>query len=236
MSSLEEALGEVATIPEEIKVETEVVAEKGETAAEAETPVEPPSTETHESTIPITAFHGVRDELKGLKSEFEKYRQQHPEQTPEPTSFFEDENAARDELRNEFKRDLNNTLLNEGIVIASEKYDPDLVAQAMDWARTEAAASPFLVKQFDNVSMTRLPLKAVEVYQREMERSVDPAAHDAKVAAKAIEDYKASLQAEQDDKEKLRASIPKTLVGDSSKGGIKSSDWAGPTELKSIIG
>lgn len=234
MSSLEEALGEVATIPEEIKVETEVVAEKGETTVE--TPVEPPSTETHESTIPITAFHGVRDELKGLKSEFEAYRQQHPEQTPEPTSFFEDENAARDELRNEFKRDLNNTLLNEGIVIASEKYDPDLVAQAMDWARTEAAASPFLVKQFDNVSMTRLPLKAVEVYQREMERSVDPAAHDAKVAAKAIEDYKASLQAEQEDKEKLRASIPKTLVGDSSKGGIKSSDWAGPTELKSIIG
>ena len=39
-----------------------------------------------------------------------------------------------------------------------------------------------------------------------------------------------------EDKEKLLASIPKTLVGDPSKGGIKSTDWAGPTELESVIG
>ena len=229
MSTLEEALGEVATIPEPIEVETEVVEQKGE-----EVPVEPPSTETSESTIPITAFHGIRDELKGLKSEFEAYRQQHPDDTPEPTSFFEDESAARAELRAQISNDLNSTLFNEGMVIASEKHDPQLVAKAIEWARTEAITSPFLAKQFDNVSIFRLPQKAVEVYRREMARSSDPAEHDAKVAAKAIEDYKANLDSE--GKQQLRASIPKTLVGDSSKGGIKSTDWAGPTPLESVIG
>ena len=245
MSTLEVALGEVETAPEQLSVEVETA--KGETEVEAvaettesevETPEVVPPT-TSETTIPITAFHGVRDELKALKEQFETYRGEHPADKPDPTSFFEDEGTARTELRNEVLGEVNNTLFNHGLNSAYREFgDADLVNTAVEWAKTEALASPFLTKQFDGVSLMDLPRKAVEVYQKEQSRA--ELENPAELKARLREEVKAELLAEQqatkDGKASLLASIPKTLVGESSKGGIKSTDWAGPTNLDDVIG
>lgn len=248
MGTLEVALGEAEdTTVEEVVVET--VEPTGETEVEAkevevettetveETVVEPPS--TSETTIPITAFHGVRDELKDLKTQFDTYKTEHPVETPEPTSIFDDEGKARAELRDEVLGEVNNTLFNHGLNSAYREFDDvDMVNKAVEWAKSEAVASPFLVKQFDGVSLMDLPRKAVEVYQQEQSRA--ELENPDELKARLREEVKAELLAEktttEEDKEALRASIPKTLVGDASKGGIKSTDYAGPPELESIIG
>ena len=187
----------------------------------------------------LTAFHGVRDELKDLKAQFETYKGEHPDEQPEPTSFFDNEGTARAELRNEVLSEVNTTLFNHGLNSAYREFDDaDLVNTAVEWAKSEAVASPFLSKQFDGVSLMDLPRKAVEVYQKEQSRA--ELENPDELKARLREEVKAELLAEQamtdEDKAKLRASIPKTLVGSESKGGIKSSDWAGPTELESVIG
>ena len=252
MGTLEVALGEAEATPEEIIVETaeptgeteveteEVKAEEVETdevETEVEEKVEPPS--TSETTIPITAFHGVRDELKDLKTQFDTYKTEHPVETPDPTSVFDDEPLARTEMRNEILGEVNTTLFNHGLNSAYREFDDvDMVDKAVEWAKSEAVTSPFLVKQFDGVSLMDLPRKAVEVYQQEQSR-VELENPD-ELKARIREEVKAELLADkkttEDDKEALRASIPKTLVGEASKGGITSSDWAGPTPLDSVIG
>ena len=94
MSTLEVALGEAEAAPEELDVpvetvevakgETEVEAEAETTESEVETPEVVPPT-TSETTIPITAFHGVRDELKNLKEQFET--NQHQDRIDQPACF-----------------------------------------------------------------------------------------------------------------------------------------------------
>ena len=249
MGTLEVALGETEETFEETvestgetEVETEEVkAEEAETdeveTEEVKTDVEPPS--TGETTIPITAFHGVRDELKDLKTQFDTYKTEHPVETPEPTSIFDDEGKARAELRDEVLGEVNNTLFNHGLNSAYREFDDvDMVNKAVEWAKSEAVTSPFLVKQFDGVSLMDLPRKAVEVYQQEQSRA--ELENPDELKARIREEVKAELLAEKttsdEDKEALRASIPKTLVGEASKGGITSTDYAGPPELESIIG
>ena len=248
MSTLEAALGEATEVVEETTVEVETVEPTGETEVETEvvetkeeetteTKVEPPSTD--ETTIPITAFHGVRDELKTLKEEFKTYQNEHPVEKPDPTSVFDDEPLARTEMRDEILGEVNNTLFNHGLNSAYREFDDtELVNTAVEWAKNEAVASPFLAKQFDGVSLLDLPRKAVEVYRLEQSRTEmeDPAVHDAKVAENAVKEYIAGQKTTEEEREALRASIPKTLVGESSKGGIQSTEWSGPTKLESVIG
>jgi hypothetical protein len=237
-------LGEDTSTTEAILEPTvEVVEEASGEPEVVETPepdVTPPVTEPKtETTIPITAFHGVRDELKTLKGEFDSYKTEHPVAVPEPISVFDDEGKAMDAMRTSITTEVNTTLFNEGLGEAYRQTgDKELVDKAVAWAKSEAVTSPFLVKQFDGVSLLALPRKAVEVYQAEMARSSapDPVAHDAEVRAAARAELMAEIEAKTGKIDDLAASLPETLTGDSSKGGLTGSDWAGPVDLNAVIG
>jgi hypothetical protein len=64
----------------------------------------------------------------------------------------------------------------------------------------------------------------------------DPVAFEAQLRLKIEAEMLAKQTTEQTDEEKSLASIPETLVGTSSKGGIQSTEWTGPTSLESVIG
>ena len=202
-----------------------------------------PSVESKEpAMIQASVMHGERDRRQTIEKEFETYRKAHPEKDPEPPPSVFDEGgeeaafAARDER---LSQGLMDTLLYEGKSEAVRQHGQELVDTAETWYVAEVQSSPMLAKQLEGVSYMQQHRMVVDIYQKEMSRqdaSQNPADHDARMKAEGVKEYIAEQQAKKDGEKAVIDSIPKSLVGEPSEGTITSSDWKGPTDLKSLIG
>jgi len=249
----EELLGspsETVETPAEPTPTTEVVADAEQTPPE--TPEETPRTGDNEVTPPDTppvldsesvglkaAMHGEREKRQSVEKDFEAYKQAHPEKSEPAPSIFEDEAGALDHRDARLSQELTNTLLTEGRGEAYNQYDQATVDKAEAWFIEEAQKSPMLAKQLEGVGLLQQHRKVTELYQSEQKRAEsteDPAAYEARLMQKGVDEYIAKQQSETDAKQKLTDSIPKSLTGDSSKGGLTGSDWSGPVDLESVIG
>ena len=224
------------------EVETpEVEAAKTETETpeepvQVEKAVEPTSTDSA-TTVPMSAHIGLRKDLESqinaLKSQLAT-----PQETTAPPSVFEDEQGAFQALETKFSDILTNQLLNTGQSLAARDHGQETVDNAIAWVTQAVQTSPFLLQQFTQTPLALQADKAVELYKAEQTRAEleDPVTAREKIKAEVrlemLEEQKAKL----DGKEELKQSIPKTLVGDGSKGGLTGSDWTGPTPLDAVIG
>ena len=245
MTELTEILGETPEMPSEAPQEAVEVAPEApeaevkgeETPAEETAPEESPSSEPQ--TVPVAALHGERERRQQAERELAEYRKQREQEQPKRPSVFEDEDAAFDTVQTQLSQGVTNMLLTEGKAEAINQYDAETVDAAEQWFVTEAIKSPTLASQLDGVSFLQQHRKVVELYRAEQSRQelvADPGAYEARLKQQGVEEYLAKQKAEQEKQAKLKGSIPKSLVGTESKGGITSQDWAGPTPLESVIG
>ena len=85
---------------------------------------------------------------QALEKELAEIKNQQP--TKEPTSFFEDEAAARLELRNEIRNEFLELDLKRSEKRAIETYGEDKVTAATEWFNQKATLYPSLLERFHN--------------------------------------------------------------------------------------
>ena len=225
--------------PEATQEPPEAVAEQTDT----ETPPEPekvekavePTSTTQPETVPLSAHIGLRKDLERQIKELKAQQSKEPEKK---IDFFEDPDGAIGALESKMSETLTNQLLNAGQGFAVRQHGQETVDQAIEWVTQAVQASPFLAQQFSQTPLMEQPLKAVELFQQEQARAEmeNPAELKARIKAELLAEIKAEQESKQKEKDDLAKSIPKSLVGEGSKGGLSGSDWSGPTDLNAIIG
>lgn len=235
----EETTGAPVETTEETTTETETVEATEETTeTTTEETTEPPSETTEPAQIAISAYHGIRDELKGLKDTFKVYKDAHPETPEERPDVFEDANKAFEYSEDKLSQRLTDTLLTEGKGEAVLKYDQETVDNAEAWFVEAAQQSPMLANKLTSIPILQQHRAIVEMHKADLARAdqSDPAAFKAKVKEEVRKELEAEAQAEVEKAEKLRDSVPETLVGDASQGGLTSQDTTAPASLEETIG
>lgn len=224
------------TTTEEVKTET-AAEETTETTEKTET-TEPPSETTEPATIAISAYHGVRDELKGVKGEFNAYKEAHPEAPEVRPDVFEDPNKAFEYTEDKLSQRLTETLLTEGKGEAVLKYDQETVDTAETWFVQEAQKSPMLANRLREAPLLQQHRVIVEMHKADQSRAdqSDPEAYRLQVKEEVRQELEAEAKAETEKGEETRNSLPKTLVGDTSIGGLTSQDTTAPMSLEERIG
>ena len=211
--------------------------ETPEEPAKVEDTVEPTSTDSA-TTVPMSAHIGLRKDLEGQINQLKSQLSAQPAEVEKKIDFFEDPDSAINQLETKFSDILTNQLLNTGQILAARDHGQETVDAAIAWVTQAAQTSPFLLQQFTQTPLALQADKAVELFKAEQTRAEleDPVTAREKIKAEVklelLEEEKAKL----DGKEELKQSIPKTLVGSGSKGGLTGSDWTGPTPLNAIIG
>jgi hypothetical protein len=240
----EELLGTTAepveTVEEPVKTDTTEASEAHESQEEV---IEPEKVEVEDEptspapveTVPLSAHIGLRKDLEG---QIESLRAQITTPEEPKKDFFEDPEGSLNALRSEFSETMTNQLLNEGQAEAIRQHDQETVDKAVEWVAAAVASSPYIAQQFTQTPLLQQHRKAVELFQQEQARAdlADPATLKASMKDEVRKELIAEMEAEKTGKAELSASIPKSLTGDSSKGGLTGSDWSGPVELDTLIG
>lgn len=221
---------------EAAQTEVETPDEPEKVEKEPETPVEPTSTDSATS-VPMSAHIGLRKDLEGQINALKSQLGTKPETTA-PPSVFEDEAGAFAAMEAKFSDIVTNQLLNTGQSLAARDHGQETVDAAISWVTEAVQTSPFLLQQFTQTPLALQADKAVELYKAEQTRAEleDPVSAKEKLRAEVKLELLEEQKAELEKTEKLKQSIPKTLTGDSSKGGLTGSDWTGPVPLESVIG
>ena len=232
---IEEALGEVE--PQETTEETSEETKEVETKAEeAEEPETPP---VSEKMVPESALVGLRKDLKGQIKDLEARIKEQPEPEPEPvTSIFDSEEGHVSDMDKRWNDRMTRQLLATGRTFAIRQYgDKEKVDTAFSWADDAISKSPTIARQFENIPAAEFHFKAVELYEQEQARTKqdDPVTDRALIREEVRLELKEEAEKKAKEKEALHDSIPETLVGDTSQGGLSGSDWEGPATIESII-
>lgn len=222
-------------VPEEVKStvdETQTASEES-TGEEVEVADASP---VSESTVPITVLHGERDRRQAAERELEALKAAQPEQEPDPlTSVFESEEGFVTDLEQKFNQKLVNRTLNESQFHAEQKFGADVLAGKVETFKQIVAENPQYAQEFaQSVSPYFTLVDLVEKHQVNEELK-DPVAYRAKVEA----EVRAQVLKEVADKDQrteiLSQSIPESLAGDTSQGGLTGSTWSGPASVESIF-
>jgi hypothetical protein len=240
----EELLGTTAepveTVEEPVKTDTTEASEAHESPEEVIEPekvveTDEPTSPAPVETVPLSAHIGLRKDLEG---QIENLRAQIATPAEPKKDFFEDPEGSLNALRTEFNETLTTQMLNTGKAEAVDKYDQDTVDNAVEWVAQAVASSPYIAQQFTKTPLLQQHRKAVELHKAELARAdlADPETMRATLKDEVKKELLAEMETEQAGKDKLSASIPKSLTGDSSKGGLTGSDWSGPVDLDSLIG
>lgn len=242
---IEEALGEV-----EPKVETTTVVETKEATDTGEEEVKaeevkadsdkdesPPGSE---EMMPKSAFTGLRrdfqEQVADLKAEVKSLKTA-PEPESIPSVFDnEQEHDAAIEARGEQRSAAGLMDAGKATVRRYEK-DGEHVDEALEWAEATVKRSPSFGDNFQGIGHFEVPHLALELWLEDQARQKqdDPVTDRALIKEQVRLELKAEAEKKAAEKEKLRDSIPETLVGDSSKGNLSGSDWSGPATIESIV-
>jgi len=226
----------VTEVETEVEATEEVTEEpKGEKQeAEASEQVESPSPETtpEPATVPLSALHGERERRQALERQLQELQQ--AQQRPEPTSVFEDEQRFRQEVEQSVRGELVTTLLAQSRSHAVREHGSELVDQAERWFEQAAPDAPALIQRFHQSGNDYH--EVVDLYQKHLKAEAlnDVDAVEARLRAEIEEKVRAEIAAETSEKQKVLDSIPKSLAGDASKGGLQGSNWTGPTPAEQL--
>ena len=250
MSTMEDIFDETETVktepepePEKVEVEAESKVDETQTESEEVTGEDKPAEETapdksplSESTIPLTAFHGERDRRQAAERELEALKAAQPQPEPDPlTSVFESEEGFVTDLETKFNSALVNRTLNESQFHAEQKYGAEELAQKVETFKQMASENPQYAQQFaQSVSPYFTLVDLVDKHQ-EVEAMKDVDGYRAKIEAEVRQQVLKELEDKGKSAENLKSSIPDSLAGDDSKGGISSEAWSGPDPIESIF-
>lgn len=203
--------------------------EKEAAKAEDESPDES-SPDSEKSTVPITALHGERDRRKAAEDRARELEEQLKSKKTDPTSVFEDENKFRDEIMSEIRNERLRDRLELSEKFARKFHGNEVVDEAMDWFIPAAKESPLLQQKFNEAGND--VDKVVELYKAhlEAEKLEDIDAVKAKLKEEAKAEVLKELEAKNSEKSKLRDSIPESLAGDASAGGLSSQQFHQPSD------
>lgn len=202
-----------------------------------EPPVEPTATESKD-TVPLSAHIGLRNDLSRQIDELKAKLEAKPAEPEKKVDFFEDPEAALANMESRFSDMMTNQLLNHGQTLAVREHGQEAVDEAVAWVTQAVQSSPFLAQQFAQTPLMDQPGKAVELYKAEQARAEleDPATLKQRLKDEVRLELLKEQEAKLKEKDDLKQSIPKSLTGDSSKGGLTGSSWSGPTPLNAVIG
>jgi len=232
---------EVADVPvQEQAVNTDLPPDKtGEQpkveAAKAEpVKVEPPPG-SDDTRVPLAALTGERERRQEAQREAEELRAKLAAfETKKPPSVFEDEQGFVKSLESQFDSRLINDRLNMSEALAVDKFGAEKVQAATAWFKEAAKSSPLLTDRFRAAPLQYHAVVAMHAEHLELEKMKDLPTYKAQLRAEVEADVRQQIEAEQKGKQKLRDSIPTSLAGDASKGGLKGAAWAGPTPDEEI--
>lgn len=215
---VDETKGEEET-KDEATEETQDAKKEEETKDESPSSVE----ETKETTVPISAMHGERDRRQAAEKENVALKEKLEESNKtEPTSVFEDESKFRNELATDFNQQLTNHSLNQSEFFAARELGRDVLDQKIEAFKKLAEDNPELRQRFAIAVSPYHELVDIVNQHDELDKMKDLDGYKAKLKAEAKVEVKKELEKEIEEKEKLRKSIPDSLVGDDSAGGISS--------------
>ena len=215
---------EEIVVVDETKGEEETKDEEPEkeTKSEEETKDESPSS-VEEPKVPISAMHGERDRRQAAEKENVALKEKLEESNKtEPTSVFEDESKFRNELATDFNQQLTNHSLNQSEFFAARELGRDVLDQKIEAFKKLAEDNPELRQRFAIAVSQYHELVDIVNQHDELDKMKDLDGYKAKLRAEAKVEVKQELEKEIEEKEKLRKSIPDSLVGDASAGGISS--------------
>ena len=244
--SLDEVLGEVETT-DEIVVEPAPVEEPAQEAAKddvepdpgekADTDVSPASEET-DTKVPLSVVHGERDRRQAAEkraADAEAMLEASKKEDVEPTSFFTDEPKARAEIIGDVDNALSNFSLNQSEFFARREFGSDVMDAKIETFKAIALDNPTLVERFKNSISPYHELSDIVDQHDELKKMEDIDGFRETIRAEERAKLKKEMADEADGKAALRNSVPESLVGDTSKGGLTSKDWGGPPSLDDVL-
>ena len=188
------------------------------------------SPDPEQTTVPIAALHGERDRRQEAERELNDLKAKQVEtDKADPTSVFADEGKFRTEIEQSFDDRLTHQSLNQSEFFAARDFGKDVLAAKVETFKQLAADNPSLAQRFSGAISPYHELVEIVNQHETLNELKDVDALKAKLKEEARAELKAEQEAEAKEKGDLRDSIPESLVGDSSKGGLKGSDWSGPT-------
>lgn len=212
----------------EVIEEVEIVEEAAEAEAEETPETEPQAEETEEvvaeeSEVETTATEKEPWTLSAVLDEREKRqkwekrareleeRLQAQESPESDISIFENEQGAKDQLRQEFQTELQTTLLKTQRAYAVRELGAELVEAAEKWYSETGMQSPYVWEEVHNSDLKFH--RAAELFKEDIARQ-DPVAHKEKI----ISDYLAGLE-----EKPKKSSIP-SLASKRSAGATSTTD------------
>jgi hypothetical protein len=207
-----------------------------EAAVETKAKVQEPPSGSDETRVPLAALTGERERRQEAQREAEELRAKLAAlETKKPApSVFEDEKGFVESLKTDFDSKLINDRLNLSEALAVREFGAEKVKAASAWFKEAATKNPSLADRFRSAPLQFHAVVDMHAEHIELEKMKDLPAYKAQIRAEVEAEVKAKLEADLKEKQKLRDSIPTSLAGDASKGGLKGAAWAGPTPDEEI--
>ena len=226
------------TAEENTETEEVVEAKQEEATEDTEKGVkeerESPSQLTDEVRGLLSATKAERERRQQAEARLEELQKQMEEKEPLP-SVFEDEQKFVDSMRQEVNQQILNERLNVSEAYAREKFGSEDVDQAFAEFQALAQSSPEVANRVMSASLPWVEMVQAVNQHREFEAMKDVDGYKAKLRAEVEAEIRKELEAKQQAADKLRSSVPTSLVDAPSKGSLKGSDWSGPASIDSIL-
>ena len=134
----------------EAEAETETEAEKPEEPEKAEEPEKEPKEESPSDSEPwhIKAVLDERDKRQKLERQLEELQSKLPKEGDEPTSFFDDEGKARQEVVDQIRNEFLQRELKQSERRAIGEHGEETVETATKWFNEKALKYPSLLERF----------------------------------------------------------------------------------------
>jgi hypothetical protein len=209
-------------------VETDTTGEKDDSTPE-------PKTEEESKSVPITALMDERRKRQELQKQVDGFNAKKPEPAPD---IFDDQAAYTEHQTSQ----MNSALFNERANISEfharrEFKDLDKDIEAFQLLKSD---NPSLMTQVQNSPSPYHEIHSIVERHEKMERMQNVEEFEkttrAELEIKIRSEIEAEMKGKAEIKEKLRDSIPTSLVNEPSKGTVSGQSWGGPSPLEDILG
>lgn len=228
VASMDDVLSGETETTEEIIVEDAVTDDKETEETKPADDVEkeetkPEASSAPETQVPMSAMKGERDRRQAAEKERDELRIELNKisDTP-PTSVFEDEVKFNAEIDARIDRSALNVATNQSEFYTRREFGSDVMDQKIEIFKGLIKDNNELYTRFVNATSPYHELVTIVDQHDELDKMKDIEAYKATLRAEAKVDVKKELEKEAADKLQLRDSIPDSLVGDPSKGGLDS--------------
>jgi len=238
--SMDEALGDETPTEEIVVEDTPGVTEEAveDTPAKADTKTEETKQESSPDSdvqVPMSVVHGERDRRQAAEKERDELRAQlvKSNETP-PTSVFEDETVFRQEIDAHINQSMTNVALNQSEFFARREFGSEYMDKQIEIFKELVKDNEPLRVRFVNATSPYHELDDIVKQHDELAKMEDMDAYRATIRAEERVSVKKELEDEASGKQRLRDSVPDSLVDEPSKGGLSSADTAGLASAEDV--